>query len=266
MTNNEATATEFTPTARRPVTSRPVLVDAYSGLGGASAGYVRAGFDVVGWDLVAQPDYPFEFEQGDALALLDRLIAAGGHLPDGRPVAAVHASCPCQDAAHPTVGSNARRNAATGRSHPQLIPPTRARLERLGLPYVIENSTNAARLGLMRADVVLCGLPFDLRVFRHRAFELGRWSADAPAHRSHRGHRVRGWRHGVYHDGDMFAVYGSGGGKATAAECRVGLGIDWSWDRAQLVEAIPPAYTEWLGGQLLDVVRLREVEAAIRRG
>ena len=70
----------------------------------------------------------------------------------------------------------------------------------------------------------------------------------------HRGHRVRGWRHGRYYDGDMLAIYGEGGGKATVEECREGLGIDWSWDRAQLVEAIPPAYTEFIGMYLLTHV------------
>jgi DNA (cytosine-5)-methyltransferase 1 len=226
---------------------RRVIVD-------ASTGYVRAGFDVVGWDIIAQPDYPFEFEQGDALELLDELIGNGGHLPDGRPVVAVHASPPCQAAAAPTLGTNAKRNADQGRAHPQLIPDTRERLDRLGLPYVIENAITTVKLGLMRADVVLCGLPFGLRVFRHRAFELDGHRATAPPHPRglHTGHRVRGYRHGVNHpEGDMLAVYGDGGGKATTAECREGLGIDWSWDRDQLIEAIPPAYTEWLGGQLM---------------
>lgn len=67
----------------------------------------------------------------------------------------------------------------------------------------------------------------------------------------HRGHRVSGWRHGVRYDGDMLAIYGEGGGKATTEQCRTGLGIDWSHDRAQLVEAIPPAYTQYLGAQLI---------------
>lgn len=77
--------------------------------------------------------------------------------------------------------------------------------------------------------------------------------AGAPEHPVgfHRGHRVSGWRHGVRYDGDMLAIYGEGGGKATTEQCRTGLGIDWSHDRAQLVEAIPPAYTQYLGAQLI---------------
>lgn len=236
--------------------SRPLVVDLFCGLGGAAVGYHRAGFDVVGCDQLAQPDYPFPMYEADALAVLAMMI--GGHLPSGRPIAAWHASPPCQAAAAPTLGTNAARNAAVGLEHPQLIPEVRAGLERTGLPYVIENTPMAVRVAGLRPDVTLCGLSFGLRVFRHRVFELGNWSATAPEHVSHRGHRVSGWRHGVWSDGDMLAVYGrrttpggQGGGKATVDQCREGLGIDWSRNRDQLVEAIPPAYTEHLGHQLL---------------
>lgn len=237
-------------------TDRPVLVDLYGGLGGAGVGYQRAGFDVVSVDIAPQPDNPLEFVQEDALAYLDGLIRRGAHLTDGRRVAAVHASCPCQSSSGPTKGSNRARNEANGHHHPELIPPTRARLEVLGLPYVLENVVQSE----LRPDVILCGLQFGLRVFRHRVFELGRWDGVAPDHPRglHRGHRVRGWRHGKYYGGDMLAVYGGtssyGGGKASVDECREALGIDWSRNRGQLVEAIPPAYTEFLGLQLMEVV------------
>lgn len=139
--------------------------------------------------------------------------------------------------------------------HPQLIAPTRQRLLALGLPYVLENVVQAA----MRTDALLCGLQFGLPVFRHRLFEVEGWTVTQPEHPVgfHRGHRVSGWRHGVRYEGDMLAIYGDGGGKATVDECRRGLGIDWSHDRRQLVEAIPPAYTEFLGRQLL--AQLKEV-------
>jgi hypothetical protein len=224
---------------------RPKLLDAYCCAGGASVGYERAGFCVTGVDHVAYPDYPFHFIEADAVAFIEE---------HGHEYAAIHTSPPCQAASGPTLGTNAARNAAEGREHPQLIPATRAALEATGRPYVIENVVSAP----VRADLLLCGLMFDLRVYRHRKFELGGWSMPHRTCRpgiEHRGHRVRGWRHGVYHEGDMLAVYGDGGGKATAEECREGLGIDWTWDRKALVEAIPPAYAQHIGTALLAHVQ-----------
>ena len=219
--------------------SRPILLDLFCGLGGAAVGYARAGFLVVGIDIAPQPDYPAEFHQADALEFLGRIPV--GRLPD-----AIHASPPCQGESAPTKGSNAARNAANGRKHPRLIAETRAALDALGLPYVIENVVGST----VRRDLTLCGVGLGLRVIRHRYFELGGWGMPQPPHVRHEGY-VRGWRHGIYRDGPYLAVYGRGGGKATTAECREGLGIDWSWDRAQLVEAIPPAMTEYVGAGLL---------------
>jgi hypothetical protein len=71
-----------------------------------------------------------------------------------------------------------------------------------------------------------------------------------PPHVRHRG-RVRGWRHGQYFDGDYLAIYGKGGGKATVPEMQAALGIDWTDVHEELTEAIPPAYTQFLGEQLL---------------
>lgn len=200
-------------------------------------GYHRAGFDVVGVDVVDQPDYPFEFHRGDAFAYL---------IAHWREFDAVAASLPCQASSGPTKGTNARRNATSGRRHLDLNPAGRALLDAVGLPYVMENVQGS----VLRRDVTLCGEMFGLEVIRHRYFELGGWTMTAPEHVPHRGY-TRGWRHGVYRDGPYLAVYGDGGGKATTEECRRGLGIDWSWDRAQLVEAIPPAYTEHIGRQLM---------------
>lgn len=98
---------------------------------------------------------------------------------------------------------------------------------------------------------MLCGLTFGLKVFRHRKFELGRWQSDPVKHESHRGHRVSGWRHGKKYDGDMVAVYGEGGGKGTVEQWQDAMGINWTSSRKELSEAIPPAYTEYVGTQLL---------------
>jgi hypothetical protein len=91
---------------------------------------------------------------------------------------------------------------------------------------------------------------FGLGVIRHRYFELGRWSAAQPAHVKHRG-RVAGWRHGEYFDGPYFAVYGSGGGKGTVKQWQEAMGIDWTDDRREIAEAIPPAMTNYIGAQLI---------------
>jgi len=215
--------------------TRPVLLDLYCGLGGAAMGYHQAGFDVIGVDIKPQPDYPFEFHQGDALEVL--------RSGDIAPAVAVHASPPCQASSNATKGN--RRRAGWTDTHVDLIPETRRLLDALGLPYVIENVQGSQ----LRRDLTLCGEMFGLAQIRHRYFELGGWSMTCPPHVKHRGY-VRGWRHGIYRDGPYLAVYGDGGGKATTEECRVAQGIDWSFDRKQLVEAIPPAYTELIGARL----------------
>lgn len=87
-------------------------------------------------------------------------------------------------------------------------------------------------------------------MIRHRNFHLGGWRALQPTHIKHRG-PVRGWRHGKYSDGPYVAVYGKGGGKATVAEAQKAMGIGWMTDILALNEAIPPAYTEYIGSQLL---------------
>jgi hypothetical protein len=89
------------------------------------------------------------------------------------------------------------------------------------------------------------------RVYRHRYFELGGWTVVQPKHYRHVGY-VRGMRHGVVREGPYVAAYGSGGGKATVAEMRHALGIDWTDVREELTEAIPPDYTQWIGERFLN--------------
>lgn len=149
----------------------------------------------------------------------------------------------------PTKGTNARRNAAIGRTYPRLITPTRAALEATRRPYVIENVAGSE----VRKDLRLCGEMFGLAVLMHRYFELGGWTTAQPVHPAHRG-RVRGWRHGEYHEGPYVAAYGKGGGKATTEEIRAAKGIDWSTDHFRLREALPPAYTEWIGRAYLTAL------------
>jgi DNA (cytosine-5)-methyltransferase 1 len=207
------------------------LLDLFCGAGGAAMGYHQAGFEVVGVDIRPQPHYPFEFHQAEALIYLSE------HWSD---YDAYHTSPPCLASATLTKGTN-------GTIHPDLIGPTRQMLRQTGKPYVIENVGSAE----LRWHLMLCGEMFGLAVLRHRFFECGGFTPAQPVHLPHRG-RVQGWRHGVHHDGPYVAVYGAGGGgKGKVAEQGAAMGIDWMY-ATELVQAIPPAYTHYVGCQLLE--------------
>ncbi len=216
----------------------PVLLDLYCGAGGAAAGYYRAGFGVVGVDEKPQPRYPFMFIQGDALDFLRR---------NWREFDAVHASPPCHE--HSTLNAVNRIEYGTGR----LLAATRDELEESTLPWVIENVPGAP----MRDPITLCGSEFDLRTTwdpwgevwlrRHRLFE-----SDAPLRRKSACACRGRYTVGVYGGG----AGGSGNrvkGPGHAQASREVMGIDWM-NRAELDQAIPPAYTEWIGRQLIERV------------
>lgn len=219
---------------------RPLLLDLFSGAGGAARGYARAGFDVVGVDNVPKPDYPFDLVIGDALDFVAE---------NWRRFDAIHASPPCQASSALTKGTN---RESRSHLHKDLIAATRELLDVTGLPYVIENVQGAK----IRRDVTLCGEMFGLSVIRHRYFEVSGFTATQPAHKPHRG-RVRGWRHGIYYDGPYLAVYGEGGGKGTVAEWQVAMGIDWMSERLDIAEAIPPAFTHLIGAELMARLRVK---------
>jgi len=246
---------------------RPLLLDLFSGAGGAAMGYHRAGFDVVGVDLAPQPRYPFRFVQGDAVAFL-----RSGAIEDleallGQPVAAIHASPPCQ------LYSTMRRGLWKEREHPNLIPPTRAELHRLGLPYVIENVEGARRE--LVDPIKLCGTMFGLGVEesqlrRHRYFEVGSFGLWPPGPCAHnRAPTVPVYGGGQdkdYHNPPRrprtIGVWGSAGGSSkrdglvqfSTAVRRQAMGIDWMTGE-ELSESIPPAYTEHIGRALLEALR-----------
>ncbi|NDZ76181.1 DNA cytosine methyltransferase [Streptomyces sp. SID10362] len=225
------------PTDIRRDGDRPLLLDLFSCAGGAAMGYLRAGFRVHGCDIAHRPNYPFPYHRGDALAHLAHLITTG----EIRRYAFVHASPPCQAKCSLTIGTN--RSKGWGGTHEDLVAPTRELLDRTGLPYVIEQPNGRAEI---RKDLRLCGEMYGLGVIRHRNFELGGWSAPQPAHVPHRG-RVRGYRHGEFHEGPYVAPYGNGGGKPTVSELQAAMGITWTDVREELTEAIPPAYSEYIG-------------------
>ncbi|MER5956663.1 DNA methylase [Streptomyces sp. NPDC001893] len=226
------------PTDIRRDDHRPLLLDLFSCAGGAAMGYARAGFRVHGCDVAERPNYPFTYHRGDALEYLAHLIATG----EIRRFRFAHASPPCQAKCTLSIGTN--QSKGWGGTHVDLVAPTRELLDRSGLPYVIEQPNGRADI---RKDLWLCGEMWGLGVIRHRNFELGGgWTAPQPTHPRHRG-RVRGYRHGEYHDGPYVAPYGNGGGKPTVPELQEAMGITWTSVREELTEAIPPAYTEYIG-------------------
>ena len=212
---------------------KPRLLDLFCCAGGAGVGYSNAGFEVVGVDINPQPNYPLPFIQADALALDPRFI----ELFD-----AVHASPPCQ-----SYSDLAKRND-NAHEWPRLIEPVRDMLVRSGLPYVIENVDGAPLL----SPVVLCGTMFPgLRVLRHRLFESN-VAILAPAHKKHP--KVHTFDRRKSHFGktnewkDFVQV--TGGGNCTLAAARDAMGIGWM-TKNEINESIPPAYTRFIGRQLL---------------
>ena len=217
--------------------SRPKLLDLFSGAGGCSVGYARAGFDVVGVDINPQKNYPFEFHQADALEFL------GQHWTE---FDAIHASPPCQG-----YLNLAAVNKALGRpsEYKRLIAATRALLDYLGLPYVIENVADA-RPELVDA-VRICGTSFGLPLRRHRLFESNvPITGTGCAHSRFAEPKYwTSWRpSGGHRLSTVVQVYGNAGGRE---HWPAAMGIDWMTPK-EMTEAIPPAYTEHIGRQLLD--------------
>ena len=213
------------------MSDRPQLLDLFCGAGGAAMGYHRAGFEVVGVDVDPQPNYPFAFIQADAMT----------YPLEGFDV--VHASPPCQRYSVGTTAPGARTQ------HPDLLPATRARLISSGLVYIIENVPGAP----MNTTITLCGEAFGLRVIRHRLFESNA-PLSAPLHVKHRPPYLRAAADGTNRTvrRSYYAQVAGNGGESYSyrlADWRNAMGINWM-TRSELVEAIPPAYTEWIGGQL----------------
>lgn len=219
----------------------PVLLDLFCGGGGAGAGYARAGFAVVGVDIEDQPHYPFELVVMDALGVRPGRVRMEFD--------AVHASPPCQLFSQAAL-VRIRRNPAAA-PPVNLIPQTRGLLRRIGLPYVIENVVRAP----LEDPVRLCGSMFGLAVRRHRLFESSVDLRPVPKC----DHKAQGRPVGVYHTmGDQVKGTDSRTGKivyggrtaSTLEEGQGAMGIDWlPW--RPLTQAVPPAYTEWIGGRLL---------------
>lgn len=226
---------------------RPLLLDLYCKAGGAGVGYHLAGFDVVGVDWKPQRNYPFTFIRADVLALNAEWLRAFD---------AIHASPPCQFASDVTPDKS---------KHLNLIPDTRRLLDAAGRPYVIENVEGA--LAHLRNPVVLCGSMFNLGAIiegerydleRHRGFEVSGFHLPQPDH-VHTGRPVVGVYGG--HARRRAGKHRTGAKTVKTAEfppgvshlsiARQALGMDWG-TLNELSEAIPPAYTKYIGGHLLQ--------------
>lgn len=199
-------------------------------------GYHRAGFEVVGVDINPHKHYPFEFHQADAFEYLTK---------HGREFDLIHASPPCQAFSSASI---IHRNR--GKKYDDLIEPIRSMLISINKPYVIENVPRAP----LHNPIILCGTMFGLGVFRHRLFESNCFLF-TPEHHPH---------NGKIGDGKFFSVAGGSGrwkcwgtvhrnvSKGTVKQWQEAMGIDWMIGK-ELTQAIPPAYTEFIGKQIMEI-------------
>ena len=222
-------------------TSRPVALDLFCSAGGAGMGYYLAGFDVVGVDIEPQKRYPFRFIQADALTF----PLSGFDL--------IHASPVCKGYSATAVLNDAR--------HPRQVEAVRERLAGNGIPYVIENVPGAPLI----SPVILCGSHFGLTsvwpgvglpgaetgtvrvgLFRHRGFEAHGFTLPDPGAHDH-GYRAVP----VYGYTNNFIYRGLGFGGETFSDLRRRV-MDIGWmEHEELNEAIPPAYTAYVGQHLM---------------
>jgi len=249
---------------------KPRLLDLFCGAGGAAMGYHRAGFEVVGVDIKPQPHYPFEFIQCDweeALRYLPGLWERDG-------VAyAIHASPPCQRY------SDMTKRWGRSNNHPDLIAPVREELQALEVPFVIEN----VECSPLKNPLTLCGSMFGLNAGSYYKcgcgykfeYELGKYGCPNCEgdnigilyyRYGLRRHRLFETSWGILlppmscnHQGQALGVYGNPGGSskrdnikfASFRDWQEGMRIDWM-TVAEMREAIPPAYTEYIGKHLIQ--------------
>lgn len=215
---------------------KPRLLDLFCGAGGCARGYADAGFEVVGVDIAPQPHYPYTFIQADALTFpLDGFDM-------------IHASPVCK--------GYTELNYIGKEKHERLILPVKERLQQSGKLFVIENVAGA-KLELPGA-LWLCGSMFGLQVRRHRLFESN-FLLFAPGP--------------CWHDRNFYSIHGDHvwnrakrsparkdrrwrPGYGTVEEGARAMGIDWMGKQGEISQAIPPAYTRWIGGQLMDYLKM----------
>jgi len=209
------------------------LLDLFCGVGGASVGYGWAGFEVHGIDLKhgkRYPKYPYTYQRADVLDVLkDHEFIQQFDV--------IHASPPCQT--H-SITKHLRNAQGKSTKKVDLIPETRAALIASGKPYIIENVMGSPLID----PIMVCGSAFGLKVRRHRIFE-----SNMPLKGTVCNHKKQGRPIGVY--GSLRDEIPNGGKTAESIEqAREAMNMPWAiW--SELVEAIPPDYTKYLGQQLM---------------
>jgi DNA (cytosine-5)-methyltransferase 1 len=244
------------------------LLDLFCGAGGCTKGYQRAGFWVRGVDLKPQPRYVGEeFVQADALEYLRGLIESG----EIAEFDAIHASPPCQ-------AFSSLRTMPKAKEHFDLLTPVRDVLTTLPQPSVIENVEGSPILDMPLLGInaiTLCGtmfglgLPTGAELRRHRLFEVLNFQLTCiPRCQHNEGPPIFDPISG-YNRPRTVGVWGNSGGisvrdnvkQYSTTERAVAMGIDWmSGD--ELSQAIPPAYTEFIGRQLMPIISSTTVKQA----
>ncbi len=203
--------------------AKPKVLDLFCGAGGAAMGYHNAGYEIEGVDIEYQKNYPFKFHALDALDALD----AGSHKYD-----LIHASPPCQKWARQTLKKNKKK------LH-NLIDIIRPKLIKTGIDYVIENIEGSP---LNPYTIKLCWIMYDMKIFRHRLFECSFW-IEQPHHISHRGKSL---------GNGYYCVVGNPNKRnGSLKKWKDAMGINWM-TRSELVESVPPKYTEYIGKKYLE--------------
>ncbi len=213
---------------------QPLLLDLFCCAGGAARGYALAGFKVVGVDISPQPNYPFEFIQGDALIVGKQLI-------EERQFSAIHASPPCQ-----CFTAYKRRGSSVGEGYLNLIPQTRELLRESGLPYVIENVPGSP----LENPIRYCGSSFGLDIRRHRMFESNVQLKSPPCDHS--------WQTARFppatNRSNLRKTIEIGVWRIPLDTQRIAMQID-NVTLKELSQAIPPAFTKHIGDQLLSFIQ-----------
>ena len=206
------------------------LLDLFCCAGGAGMGYHKAGFEVTGVDIKPQTRYPFRFVQGDALEYLRN----HGHEFD-----AIHASPPCQ-----VYSMASQQWRGEGKKYSDLVAPTRKELQKIGKPYVIENVPGAPLVN----PIKLNGAMFGMKLRRVRLFET---SFDMPFYLLPNEGKSMFRMGRPVKEGDIITPVGH---FSNVPYARRVMGIEWMTG-AELTQAIPPAYTEYIGRELMKVLK-----------